>query len=445
MKTRTKKPASTAKSSKDTETPTVQTLQPNVSNPPHVFILPKQTSSEARIVTLPNPATSTPSRYFICPEKGWYEFTRVAAPKKACRSWLLAPDRFSSTNGSDIATDGKRAKGKGENEGYVLQNPDLMIATPIDPLFLLLPALMQDVDEASDGKQMFLPLAHYLDILEERSEHFKNMNIKRYDAQIKLEETFEERMHVACDVVEAGDETLYRLSLKKMTEVLVVKAKKMVEHGLPASMEERFVKRELAVPVLSVRREESSMSVPSAEESTAAGAESEAASQATSQDTQVSTTSMDSASTAATSISSTTSEDLSTPNDQIMRLLRLRTALKFILTSYIPPNLRSSLGSYLAKSQSIDFSPLDQHLNRISELKKEAQALRSMSNNISRKRSAMEDDEALEKAEAKKRKKEEEEFRKKNSSRGVQQLKKADTSGMKKLSSFFTKGAVKKN
>jgi hypothetical protein len=93
----------------------------------------------------------------------------------------------------------------------------------------------------------------------------------------------------------------------------------------------------------------------------------------------------------------------------------------------------------------VDFSPLDKHLALINQLKKEAQALRSMSDNISRKRSADEDEDVLEKAEAKKRKKEEEEIRKKNMSRGVQQLKKADTSGMKKLSAFFAaKPATKK-
>ena len=88
---------------------------------------------------------------------------------------------------------------------------------------------------------------------------------------------------------------------------------------------------------------------------------------------------------------------------------------------------------------SIDFKPLETHLAHLNDLKKEAQALRSMSENISRKRGSEDDEEALEKAEAKKRKKEDEEFKKKNTSRGVKALGKADTSGMKKLSSFFTK------
>ena len=55
-----------------------------------------------------------------------------------------------------------------------------------------------------------------------------------------------------------------------------------------------------------------------------------------------------------------------------------------------------------------------------------------------------EDDEVVAAREEKKRKKEEEERRKKNESRGVKELKKVDTSGMKKLSAFFAKVPAKK-
>lgn len=53
------------------------------------------------------------------------------------------------------------------------------------------------------------------------------------------------------------------------------------------------------------------------------------------------------------------------------------------------------------------------------------------------------DDEAIESRAEKKRKKEEDEKRKKaGESRGVKDLKKVDTTGMKKLSDFFGKGAA---
>ncbi|KAH0391702.1 hypothetical protein KCU89_g14234, partial [Aureobasidium melanogenum] len=64
--------------------------------------------------------------------------------------------------------------------------------------------------------------------------------------------------------------------------------------------------------------------------------------------------------------------------------------------------------------------------------------------NISRKRSTMNDEEAEEREATKRRKKEEEEAKKKNMSRGVKQLGKVNTTGMMKLSSFFTKAPAKK-
>ena len=442
MKTRSRKPAANKSNNTETSKATIPTLEPSVSNPPQVFILPKGISPAHRVITLPNPATASPNRYLVGPEKGWFEFTRVAAPKRSCRSWLLAPDHAPNVNGARKAgatTDGN------ENEGYVLQTPDLMVATPVDPLFLLLPVLAQD-NQGHDGggkAQMYLTLSDYLDRMEETSEHVKQA--MRSDAQSKLERMFEARIRVVCDVVEAGDETLFRLNLSKLLEELIEKARRMVKRGLPASMEERFVKRELAVPILSIKREESGVSATDEEVNTTAGADnSESSSTATSQDTQTSTSTVTSDSTAATSISSTPAVHPASASEEVIHLLRLRTALNFVLASYIPPTLRAGLESLLATSEVFDFTPLDKHLEHVNAMKKEAQALRSLSDNISRKRSAMEDDEAVEKAEAKKRKKEEEELRKKNTSRGVQQLKKADTSGMKKLSSFFTKASPKK-
>src|SRR5213078_2936478 len=65
-------------------------LEKSESNPPKLFVLPKHTSERARIITLDNPATSKPNRYFVCPKKGLYEFTNVAAANSSPRSWLLA-------------------------------------------------------------------------------------------------------------------------------------------------------------------------------------------------------------------------------------------------------------------------------------------------------------------------------------------------------------------
>lgn len=232
------------------------------------------------------------------------------------------------------------------------------------------------------------------------------------------------------------DEKMYALSLPKLVEEIVRKARRMAAKPLPKSMEERFVKSAMDVPVLSIRREESGLSVHGNEgQPTVEGAtETETESQSTitkEEDSQDSTTSVE---TAATSISST-----STPEDQkdqeIAHLLRLRTSLDFLLKSYIPSSLHALLSPLLSKS--IDFSPLTAHLARIAALKKEAQALRSIGENFSRKRALGEEDEGRE--EMKKRKKEEEEKKRRGVSQGVRKLAKVDRSGMKSLASFFGK------
>jgi hypothetical protein len=249
---------------------------------------------------------------------------------------------------------------------------------------------------------------------------------------------FVRRMLAICDEMEVDDENLLMLSRSKLLSVLLEKARKVADKGLPASMEERFVRQALEMPVLSVRREESSFDPSEVEQQPGAEVESQTSTPtADSQNTESSTMTAANISTAATSVTSTPAP--TGPPNEIIRLLRIRTAFDFLLRSYLPEGLRIGMSSILEVASPIDFTPLNEHLARITELKKEAQALRSMSDNISRKRNAAEDDEeAAEKAEAKKRKKEEEEMKKKNVSRGVQQLKKADTSGMKKLSAFFS-------
>lgn len=445
MKTRTKKGTSSQKATDEQPVSKIQQLGPSVSETPKVLILPKDASAAARIVTLPNPATSTPSRYLLCPDLGFYEFTRVVAPKADCRSWLLAPSQMNS--GDVKAVDDAVSESEAAHEGYVLRSPEMMITTAIDPLFMIMPALTQ-VDQNTSGMQMFLSLSDYINRLEERSPHFRKMVRDDSASGSRLEGILESRMKAVCDELDTGDEKLYKLSDGKLLDVLLKKATAMVERGLPASLEERFVKQPLVVPMMSVKREESGMSFGSNgdfDDALNGTSQDVTTWTSTSQDTQSSSITTTSVLTAATSTTPTPDEELSAPSAETQRLLRLRTALNFLLASYIAPPLRQTLNDLLAVSDAtIDFKPLDKHLAHMEKLKQEAQTLRSLSENISRKRGLEDDDEALEKAEAKKRKKEEEEFKKKNMSRGVQQLKKADTSGMKKLSSFFGKAAAKK-
>ncbi|OQO01338.1 hypothetical protein B0A48_12893 [Cryoendolithus antarcticus] len=440
VKTRTKKAApkpSTTASDEIITSTAKKVLEPSVVEPPLLLILPEGSSPIARIVTLPSPATTTPCRFFVCPEKGFFEFTKAAPPKKTCRSWLLAPEdcapESAASQQSEVGVDGEA-----DHQGYVLEKSDLFIATPCDPLFLVLPLL---VDGEAGSYLTFADFVYDQD--RDGWEHLQQL--LRQPEFTKLEKIMERRMAAICDTLDMGDEQdrMYQLSMQKLLSELVSKAKKMVKGGLPATMEAHFVKQALEMPVLSVRREESSVSI--AIEDEAEGAESQTPSKEMSQVTTTSTTSSVSVSTAVTSFSDDATPDEPTKQQgDNANLLRLRVALNFLLAAYTPTPLRTKLSTLVASSATVlDFGPLDAHLMRIAELKKQVQVLRSLSDNISRKRCAEDDDELAAKLEAKKRKKEEEEFKKKNTSRGVTQLAKADTSGMKKLSSFFTKAPAK--
>jgi hypothetical protein len=395
-KTRAKKPTPSkpATASQESEVPNSRhRLQASESNPPKTFILPKGASAEARIVTFPHPVTSKPHRYYVDPERGFYEFTRIAAPKKACRSILFAPDF-----GDDAAL------GE-EKDGHVLQAPDVFVATPIDARFLLLPAFHRPQGEAwgTFFDRLFQDADGAYDHLR---------SVFRSESGKKLERETEDRMRDVCDCVDMGDDSTYTLNKDKLGKLVYTKAERMVERGLPASMEEHFVKKPLEVPEASMRREDSGVSIVDAD--TKEGATHNAATSVMTHD-----------------------------QAQLVGLLRLKTAIAYLCKNYVPLALAAQVTTlFTAQSstkQYADFSPLNTHLAHLAKLKSEAQALRSISDNISRKRSGVDDDEAMEKAETKKRKKEEEEARKKNVSLGVKKLAKADMSGMKKLSSFFTK------
>jgi hypothetical protein len=248
-------------------------------------------------------------------------------------------------------------------------------------------------------------------------------------------------------MVEAGEDSMFRLSMEKLGKELLSKATRMVERGLPASMEERFVTRALQTPVVLVKREEAVLVDGAADMMQAAD------SQPTSGPSEGSQPAIESQScvvTSITAVSSTTEttvvEDVPNPSatpEAVPRLLRIKTALNFMLRSYISSTLHLEIQETIKNSKSIDFDPLDTHLKHLGKLRAEANALRTISDNISRKR-PVDDDEANEARAEKKRKKEEEEKRKKAESRSIKGLRKVDTSGMLKLSSFFTKAPPKK-
>lgn len=430
-------------------------------SPPKLLILPKYSSPNARIITLAHPRTSHPCRYYFDQHHGLYEFTQIAAHKGAYKSWLItsqdegldkgAEDLVeASSKNEDKDRDEKEDDGaRGEERsaepkrggplsgGYVVKDAKLLVATPTDFLFILLPALCDHVaTKSSDSKRLFLSADDLLDKLTDHSKHFAVL--VNNDG---VPESMETRMQAVCDTVNAGDETMYRLNEQKLLSELFSKARNMVASGLPPSMEDKYIRRALETPIMSVKHEDvvSSESIPNQSENLN--------SEHPSLDSQASNTSSASAS---TSISASTDitipDDVSlSEDDNIRNLLRLRVAFTYMVSSYVPQSLAETLTRLATADDSpIDFKPLDKALAEISKLRAEAIASRSLGD-FSRKRNVHEDDDAAETRAEKKRKKElEEKNNKAKETRGLRDLKKVDTKGMKKMSDFFGKGAASK-
>ena len=415
---------------------------------PHLLVVPKAVGEQACIITLAHPRRLCPTRYYFCPDSGIYEFTKTRSAPSAYRSLLLAPSPEADIH--DISLNGETKGRTSQSEeaniynselagsigrGYVTKTAEIFTATPIDPLFLLLPVLAPESTSTrpDETKTLFLSSD---DLFE------KLINVsKSFDLLVEHEATrhlLESRMEAVCEMVEAGDEKMYRLSVEKLLEELVRKSRRMVAGGLPASMEERFIKRALDVPLLGIKRHSSI-----AEDNVDREIEGD------SPDTNVMLETSDSQSSTATAMTAdsqvSTSTSLTSPDQAseesaqpvLFDLLRLRTALSFLISSYVAPHLAKKLTDIMASPASpTDFKPLDIHLAHTANIRAEAQANRSLSD-FSRKRGT--DDDAEARTE-KRRKKEEEEKRKKaGESRGVRDLKKVDTKGMKKMSDFFGK------
>lgn len=421
-------------------------LNPEVANPPQLFVLPENLSEEARIVQIENPRHSTNSPYVVCPDRGFFELTRVSAPKSTPRSWLLSSEE-SKEDGGDVKQPegGADATDKFSTKGYVLRNANLMVATPIDTLFLILPSLAPKSATKASDKKLFLSGEDYLDRMGAASPELapllKNDSIRSL---------LEKRMADVCDTVEAGDETMYRVNEEMILKVLLEKAKKMTKQGLTPSMEEKFVRKALEVPTLVIACEEEEEEVKTAKSGTSTPHADIPDTQSTAASFESTTSSFSQASTAATSFSEDSSVTVTvnkkpvlppiTAPEGVADLLRLRTAMSFLCSKYVAPHMSESVKKLASSPDSgTDFAPLETHIAHLAKLRQEAIAARSLGD-ASRKRGYEEGDDEGEGRAEKKRKKEEEEKRKKaGESRGVKNLKKVNVSGMKKMSDFFKK------
>lgn len=382
----------------------------------------------------------------MCPENGIYEFAKIAAPSSAARSWLLenSPAKL-------VAGEAEESTDNGSSfNAHIVKDADLYVASPIDPLFLVLPALsVARSSKSSDApKRMFLSSDDHFDVIAESSNHLSE--ILRWPLVRGL---LESRMSAICDTVDAGDESMFRLNEGKLLAEILSKALKMSEGGLPKSMEEKFVTKPLEAPFLASRSQPALGPTTSHDASplttdgvttpqTEATESQESTSSVESSDSLASAASV--ASTAATSVTNepapAVTEEIAvamTASEEVIKLQRLRVAFNFICSSYIPPSMADPLKEGLATSGGpVDFAPLEDYLSRLTQVRQEAMAARSLTD-YSRKRTLDEEDD--ERAE-KRRKKEDDEKRKKaGESRGVRDLKKVNVNGMKKLSDFFKK------
>lgn len=404
------------------------TLTP-AERPSKTFILPASRSADARLVSLPSPQSGALTRYFFCPEKGLYEFTVVAAPSHQARSILFTPSKQEQKpeTGSDDAP--------AAPTGSVAKNADLLIATPVDPVFFLIPLLSPS---SKSGQSLFQPLDDIIDSNDDLPPHFRHVLYED-----KFRPTLLARAEAICDSVEAGDEKMFRFNESKLLKELIAKSERMAAKGLPASLEERFIRQALAAPLMSVKRDD----VPTSEPVTEADGEvnTKAEDGQDSPSTVATTAATPSVSTPAgesTPVPQPAGDD-SNPMEHIDRLLRISTALAFMKESYLSKALSSRIDELLAAPESpIDFKPLTSRLKELVDLRAQAAASRSISD-FSRKR-GLDDDEVEERAEKKRKKEEEEKKAKAQESRGVRDLKKVNTTGMKKMSDFFGKAAPKK-
>ena len=383
------------------------------SQPLTLLTLPDDISAKAWITNLGKDGaegpTSSTQRYMCCPDTGKFlEITEISTAKDTPRSWLITPERERERSGGD--------SGSSIGDGHITQRSDLHVATPVDPLFLLLLVVIPTKSVDGNLGKKFLAMDDYEDILVANAPGWSY--VLEHE---KLRSKVLERLQSMCDETMAGDEKMYRPSIAQIAKQFLAKARKVVKYGLPRSLELEFVQKMLQIHQTTKISSTSQETIAEDDRSSGQGVENE------------------------NSIKSENTEDRehsrneTNPFDnteELTRLQRLKVAINLIL-SYTEPHIREQLLQAVNDDESIDFKPLDLYLAHARSLRQEATALRAMSDNISRKRPAT--DEVLEVKAEKKRRKEEEEKKKKLESRAVKNLKKVNTTGMMKLNSFFRK------
>ena len=320
------------------------------ATPSKTFIVPSPISAHARLLSLPNPQSGELSRYFFCPERGIYEFTVVASPPTASRSFLFTPKSQQSTT----ASQDEKEKDVPPVTASVAKKAELLVATPIDALFFLTHLFSISM---KSGQSLFQPLDDIIDSNDDLPPHFRHV---LYDETFRS--TLLARAEAICETVEAGDEKMLRFSEMKLLQELIAKAERMAAQGLPPSLEERFIRQALAAPLMAVKRD-SMAGQTSKDEEASFKSEERQDSPST-----VATTATPSVSTPAGESTPAPGED-SDCTDNVSRLQRIATALSFMKESYLPPSLCSRIDEILVSPETpLNLKPLHDRLKQLVEL-----------------------------------------------------------------------------
>ncbi|KAI5815721.1 ribonuclease H2, subunit B [Pyronema omphalodes] len=393
--------------------PRTHNFQPPAMARPKVVLLPSTTSSETlKIFTLPHPRTKTLAKFVIHPTSGLHELTAVSTPSSQPKSWLIT-----SEDSTDNSTEWI-------NEGQLISEGTLYIATPFDPLFLLIPLLLPE----STKKQLssYLPLQDLLDSLEllEQGSDFSALTALGNITHTHISR----RLQSICDSVDAGGEPAYRVSQDKVLKLLAKKCVKMAEN-LPSSLEEEYVKKPLVRPVTEVTLAKTTATTVEVKE----GVTKEVTER---MDVSMTGVTEVTAKIEETKIAETQVTTQQTTDPVILQLLRLRVSFNFLSSLYIPTHITALLQVHLSTLH--DFTKLDSYLEELKKLRTDAAAARQGDFSMKRRNA----DEEIDGRAEKKRKLEEEEKKKaKNVSRGVKELSKVNTRGMSKITGFFKKKA----
>lgn len=299
----------------------------------------------------------------------------------------------------------------------------------MDPLLVLLPRLFPA--DAADAINRFLPVE---DLFEEITKEEEEGD---WGLIVGLQAA-EKRLAAVCESVDVGDEKAYKPSREKLVRVLDGKCVRMAKGGLPATMEEEFVQKPLTRPMAEIMAEEAEQkkgaesvkelevrSIKKKEDNDGGGGDREAAAEG------------------AGALSTPPDSQAARPrlaeaSQEVTDLLRIRVASEFISNNYLSISIAEALSDHLQKSH--DFTPLDSYLSELIKSRQEATAMRS--DDFTLKRSYEDEEGVVDRKRKKKKEAEEAEKKKKSVSRATKELQKADTRGMAKMTTYFTKKAA---